>query len=209
VSVVDESGSPRATIQYPAHWQTSKPLPRSVAFQVESSLLQIIVSLNSGRTVQDSEVRDIHEKTVGPHCERLTDLQKRVDANGVRVFEATCYAAQETMVSRYFAGDHGLVVATVETMKPLDRCTQLEVDRLFRDMRVEFAAAGDTRSSCPKGVLETASGRGACLEPAVLGDRQSEACGAELQQKGWTKNLPVAQAIGARTRKVLVCYDRP
>jgi hypothetical protein len=214
VSISDESGSLRATIQYPAHWRTANPLPRSVAFQVESSLLQIIVSLNSGRTPDDSEVRRLHQETVASHCQRLTNLEKRVDANGVRVFEATCYAEQETMVSKYFAEDLGLVVATVETVKPLDRCTEAEVDRLFRDLRLEFARKGSgadfgAQSACPKEVREVLPGAGTCLERAVLGDRTVDACRAELERLRWKENAMAERMIGARTGKVLVCYDRP
>jgi hypothetical protein len=214
-SVADESGHTHVTVEYPASWKNAQPSPTSLALSLESSQLQIIVSASGGRTLQDAEVRAIHEQKVVPLCQRATELKKVDEKNDLRIFESTCYAPQETMVIKYHAGLGGIVVTTTESAKPLDPCTQKDVDRVFQSMRMTFSDASDRPtaddglSSCPETLRTVPSGKGACLAPDTLGRDLVRACSAQLQKKGWKRNSAIESVIGAKTGKAQVCYDKP
>jgi hypothetical protein len=181
---------------------------------IENPQLQVILSVKGGRTLQEADVRELHEKTVVPLCQKVTPLEKR--PGDVLILEATCHAAQETMVAKYIAGPGGLIVITAETVTPLDRCTQREVDKLFKQVRLQFMRVvpdrplpDDGLSACPQAVRAVLPKSGMCLEPALLGEERVRTCGSQLEKKGWKKNALLESEIGERTGKGQVCYDRP
>src|SRR5258705_6772917 len=80
-SVEDPGNFVGVMFSYPAPWKAVQPSPNSLTLSLEGSGLQVIVSVNAGGTLQESDVRELHKKTIVPLCQKTTDLKKRADAN--------------------------------------------------------------------------------------------------------------------------------
>ena len=79
-----------------------------------------------------------------------------------------------------------------------------------QDRAATPASPAEPQSTCPAGTIDAMRGQTVgCLDAAVLGEAEVNACGAELERTGWQPDAAATTAISDGMGKPVRCWREP
>lgn len=201
------------TLDLPGRWE-ERPIDAGHDLRL-GDREQIIISLfpppdDLHGTSAAARLAEAQQRGVAAQCKRATGaMMPAATSTPARALRFHFVCDEPHVVATFVAAPVGGTVVSYEHYRYEVQTFSPDFDRTD-DAILAALRFKPTAMACPPALFaQAAADGGSCLEAATLGKATVEECGRALENAGWRRDDAVADAIGRRTAKKLVCYRSP
>jgi hypothetical protein len=138
ITIREPSGVPSVALRHASTWQIERLASNRLRLTAPAPGFQVIVSVLSGPTYGEEQLRKLDEGTMGRYPV-LEPWRKVEGGAGFQAFTVTRDTQPNIFEIRYYAGAGGLVVVSVESFERLGPAAISQWQSFLRCLEISFA----------------------------------------------------------------------